>query len=292
MRRAKKNPPFLLNGTFFPRDIGRMILHLVCGDMSFAWQELAFLCMRMVCTTWHAMLHIEMRLQRKGNMNRVVGNMFNTPIGRNYVSMTRLLVDTWHYPIAHNGFRAVVEAAGANSVEHFLFLLSRDKDADLRKCWYAALKHGAMDVINALLPAIRFSTALKERAFAHALYLASSVRIVADVYDFFKPDSIPTAISLEVKSTHKRWPPIFDFLAKKFSVNQIDYWQLRMIADSAPELVIQMCLYQKRASKDVCSALVYNNLHVVHSRLFSFCDCQKSTHRRSERLKKKAKTFK
>ncbi len=298
-----KLPPFTLRSKQFPRDVGQMILRCVAGKLHTTNQFLSFLCCRMVCKTWYAMLPITMLANARG-IDRTLANLFEYGENKGFIGMTRQLVE-WKYPIGRlkrDGsakFSAFIHLPKyMNVLPLFIEMLRVDPDPPLKDIWKAAIKYGDLEIMAYIAPAVLCSEDVRNEAFSIALYFAREIRVLKKAYILLPPQTsipLPDDDNDESEATGKRWSATFDFLLEKFGADAINDWQLRLLDRLEFSLVTRSIQHFMSCSEKVCQRLHRFDLYKkdaiqAHKDIANVCYCGAySTKRKSGRLGKKIK---
>jgi hypothetical protein len=271
----KRAPSFTLSNTWFPRDIGNMILQWVVGPLGTTNEILSFLSCRMVCRIWHTFLPRSMLTRTNGAAERVIDSVYSSD--HDFISMAQQLIN-WNYPI---WYACEEIAAFKYTIGIFVQAYRRAKPEHLRwsMIWKSALKSGNGEIMSYMCPVIIIQNHART-AFDFALSYARDAKTFKYAIKLLpKQHSIPCVGSIRTF--------VVDVLFEEFGMDRIVEWQLSMINNQQYGIVQQTILHFNACSEYICRRLDYNLYHdEFHKSIGNVCHCGKyATHRRSKRIK-------
>lgn len=289
-------PPFQLNGTIFPRDIGGMILRFVIDfpedrtrNLYFPFQEFVFIACRVVCKTWHGLLNKELFTQFDRNVNLIFNVLFDkTSHFFKYYKMLPYLISL-RYPICSNAISSSVSilVAAIDDPEMLKIVLLYDELADLSSIWYAAIESDSIETVKYLMPAVLFNHELMKKSLRIALVVCGTIEMLQFIYTSFpKVQFIPAVMDYESNTRYKTkdaWPQKFDWIVKTFDLKMIQQWCKELILFGNFKLVKHFIIQTEMCAIETCDYLSQDNRNYngkqkseLHSAIMHLCGCEES----------------
>ncbi len=281
-------PQFTLNGTQFPRDIGRMILMTALNTFKseFAIEhELHVIMFRSVCKTWRALVPREL-IDTYDRNDAAIRDILREPDLSYLRPMIPRLISLGYSISSQHEWSACEETAEQDDLNLFKLFLHREKKMEMGRIWRSAITHNSRSIITYLSPAICFNPGLKATSFRTALYYSSDVETLQTVASLFpigpKIPSLKKGLLADDEWSKEKWEDVIDWIVEHFEMSIVIKWIKGLIDNEYFSIVFAMLYHLGEVDPLICRYLRRNGnaydfrmRKAFHKRLMPVCECTK-----------------